>query len=108
MARIYLSDVCNASASSVPFIMLCSRFIDDQQCQDFILKFLTICLNQYLQLSVPDASEAVTPVGPSPQVTKGKMLALPAPDRQSGARSRDVRVSSSKKNANKQQIETRV
>jgi hypothetical protein len=51
LARIYLNDVCNASAACVPFIMICSRFIDDTQCQEFILKFMTISLNQYLQHS---------------------------------------------------------
>jgi hypothetical protein len=45
MARIFLNDVCNASAATVPFIMICSRFLDELLCQEFILKFITICLN---------------------------------------------------------------
>lgn len=45
LARIYLNDVCNASAASVAFVIICSRFIDTIQCQEFILKFLTISLN---------------------------------------------------------------
>jgi len=32
MARIYLNDVCNASAACIPFIIICSRFIDDIIC----------------------------------------------------------------------------
>jgi hypothetical protein len=50
LARLYLNDVCNASAASVPFIMICSRFLDTMQCQEFILKFITITLNQLLLL----------------------------------------------------------
>lgn len=107
MARIYLNDVCNASAAAVAFIMLCSRFIDDASCQEFILKFITICLNQYLQYSIPDSEAATPSQGPSPLASKGKMLALPAPEQNHG-RSRDFRISSSKKSVNKQQIEFRV
>ena len=54
LARHYLNDVCNASAASVPFIMICSRFLDQIPCQEFILKFITIILNQLLQLSNGD------------------------------------------------------
>jgi hypothetical protein len=27
LAKIYLNDLCNASAASVPFMMICSRFL---------------------------------------------------------------------------------
>ena len=45
LARQYLNDLCNASAVAVPFMMLCSRFIGTLQCQEFIMKFVTISLN---------------------------------------------------------------
>ena len=48
LARQYLSDVTNASAASVPFIMICSRYMDTIQCQEFIIKYITISLNQLL------------------------------------------------------------
>lgn len=45
LARQYLNDMCAASVVAVPFMMLCSRFIGTLQCQEFIMKYITISLN---------------------------------------------------------------
>jgi hypothetical protein len=74
LARQYLNDVCSASAAAVPFMLLCSRFMGTLQCQEFIMKFITISLNQLLQLDNAGDTRS-TPSHP----TKGKVLALPAP-----------------------------
>jgi hypothetical protein len=56
-----LNDVCNASAAAVPFMMVCSRFIEAVQCQEFILKFITISLNQLLQITNDGPEKTRTP-----------------------------------------------
>ena len=45
LARQYLNDINNAENASVPFMMICNRFMGTLECQEFILKFITICLN---------------------------------------------------------------
>jgi len=65
LARHYLNDVCNASAAAVPFMIICSRFCNEFTCQEFILKFITICLNQLLALDALD-------VPPPPKKSKSK------------------------------------
>lgn len=73
LARQYLNDLCNSSAVAVPFMMLCSRFIGTVHCQEFILKYLTISLNQLLLIDNASGSTE------TPQPGNRKMLALPAP-----------------------------
>mmetsp|Transcript_30215 Transcript_30215/g.29506 ORF Transcript_30215/g.29506 Transcript_30215/m.29506 type:complete len:304 (-) Transcript_30215:876-1787(-) len=50
LAKIYLNDVSFASAAKVPFLELCSRFSHDEQIQEFIIKFETICLSMLMGL----------------------------------------------------------
>lgn len=45
LARQYMSDICNASIISVPFLMIQSRFMTLPECQEFMIKFVTLCLN---------------------------------------------------------------
>lgn len=117
LARQYLNDVCNASAVSVPFIMICSRFLSALQCQEFIMKFITISLSQLLQIS--SSKQDLLDNTKSAGSQKGKPLALPAPPGGSDSRLRanrgssmrggkDFRISTGKKTSNKAQIATQV
>lgn len=116
LARQYLSDVCNASAVSVPFIMVCSRFLHTLQCQEFIMKFITISLSQLLQISA-SGRDLLDNAKSTPGSQKGKPLALPAPPGGSDSRLRnnrgsavrgggnkDFRISTGKKTSAKAQI----
>lgn len=120
LARQYLNDVCNASAVSVPFIMICSRFLSALQCQEFIMKFITISLSQLLQIS--SSKQDLLDNTKSAGSQKGKPLALPAPPGGSDSRLRnnrgssmrggpgnkDFRISTGKKTSNKAQIANQV
>lgn len=117
LARQYLNDVCNASAVSVPFIMICSRFLSTLQCQEFIMKFITISLSQLLQIS-SSKQDLLENTRSTHGSQKGKPLALPAPPGGSDSRLRnnrgsslrggpgnkDFRISTGKKTSNKAQI----
>lgn len=50
LAKIYLNDVSYASASSVPFMLVCSKFINDESMQEFVIKFLTIGFSMLMGL----------------------------------------------------------
>jgi hypothetical protein len=50
LAKTYLNDVSYSSAASVPFVQLCSRFINDEAMQEFIIKFETICFSMLMGL----------------------------------------------------------
>lgn len=110
LARLYLNDVCNAGAASVPFIMICSRFLDEVACQEFILKFITIALNQLLQIAQSDQDQQQTTAQSQASLggrsAKGGLLALPAPDvtKSNPSLKKDFRISNSKKNRNKESI----
>jgi len=45
LARQYHNDICSSSAIAVPFMIICQRFLGDPSCQEFIFKFMEICLN---------------------------------------------------------------
>jgi hypothetical protein len=75
LARQYLNDVCSASAAAVPFMLLSSRFMGTLQCQEFIMKFITISLNQLLQIDNTQDTRST----PGSTGGKQKVLALPAP-----------------------------
>lgn len=99
LARQYLNDVCNASAAAVPFMLLSSRFMGTLQCQEFIMKFITISLNQLLQLDNPQDTRS-TPG----HTGKQKVLALPAPGvrgSSSSLKGKDFRIQSNKKSSQK-------
>jgi hypothetical protein len=50
LAKIYLNEVTYSSAAAVPFVLICSRFINDEQMQEFIIKFETICFSMLMGL----------------------------------------------------------
>jgi hypothetical protein len=50
LAKVYLNEVVYSSAAAVPFIQACSRFIHDEQMQEFLIKFETICLSMLMGL----------------------------------------------------------
>lgn len=50
LAKVYLNEVVYSSAAAVPFIQTCSRFLFDDQMQEFIIKFETICLSMLMGL----------------------------------------------------------
>jgi hypothetical protein len=50
LAKVYLNEPTIASAASVPLMLLCSRFNLDDQMQEFIIKFETICLASLMNL----------------------------------------------------------
>jgi hypothetical protein len=50
LAKIYLNDVVLSSAASVPLMLLCSRFLQDEAMLEFITKFETICLASLMNL----------------------------------------------------------
>jgi hypothetical protein len=51
LAKVYLNEPTIASAASVPLMLLCSRFNqNDEQMQEFIVKFETICLASLMNL----------------------------------------------------------
>jgi hypothetical protein len=57
LAKVYLNEPTIASAASVPLMLLCSRFNqNDEQMQEFIVKFETICLASLMNLE-KDAEE---------------------------------------------------
>jgi hypothetical protein len=83
LAKVYLNEPTIASAASVPLMLLCSRFNLDDQMQEFIVKFETICLASLMNLE-KDAEEKQRNHQKMMQeieaAKKGKTLALPAPD----------------------------
>ena len=83
LAKVYLNEPTIASAASVPLMLLCSRFNLDDQMQEFIIKFETICLASLMNLE-KDAEEKQKNHQKMLQeieaAKKGKTLALPAPD----------------------------
>ena len=50
LAKAYLNDVTYASAASVPFMLICSKFIHEEACLEFIIKFITIGLSMLMGL----------------------------------------------------------
>ncbi len=50
LAKVYLNEVTYSSAASVPFVLISSRFINDEGMQEFIIKFETICLSMLMGL----------------------------------------------------------
>lgn len=57
LAKVYLNEPTISSAASVPLMLLCSRFNqNDEQMQEFIVKFETICLASLMNLE-KDAEE---------------------------------------------------
>jgi hypothetical protein len=50
LAKVYLNDVSLASAAAVPFMLIISRFIQDEEVQEFMIKFETICLSMMMGL----------------------------------------------------------
>ncbi len=50
LAKVYLNEVTYASAAKVPFVMICSRFIQEESMQEFLIKFETICLSLLMGL----------------------------------------------------------
>jgi hypothetical protein len=85
LAKIYLNEVTYSSAAAVPFIQICSKYINDEQMLEFILKFETICFSmlmgleknaeelQFKHQQLLLAKEQAKLGGPK------KLLALPAP-----------------------------
>ena len=45
-----MSDLVNASAASVPLMLLCSRFNLDEAMMEAIVKFETLCLSSLMSL----------------------------------------------------------
>jgi hypothetical protein len=88
-------------------MMICSRFIEAVQCQEFILKFITISLNQLLQLAADGPEKTRTPLEKT-RTGKQKTLALPAPDSvarsNSQMKGKDFRISTNKKSQHKAQM----
>ena len=39
-----------SSAAKVPFVMLCNRYLTEEAMQDFLSKFVTICLSLLMNL----------------------------------------------------------
>jgi hypothetical protein len=82
LAKVYLNDPVLSSAASVPLMLLCSRFIAEDQMQEFIVKFQTICLASLMNLE-KNAEERQREHQRNLQemeaAKKGKTLALPAP-----------------------------
>lgn len=96
-----MNDVCNASAAAVPFMLIYSRFLGTIQCQEFIMKFITISLNQLLQIDGNQDTRS-TPG----QIKGGKVLALPPPgvrgsssSMTKGSANKEFRISQSGKKA---------
>jgi hypothetical protein len=84
LAKIYLNDVSYASAACIPFMNICQKFINEEALQEFIIKFITICLSmlmgleknaEELQLKQAQLMAAKEGVGKGSK----KILALPAP-----------------------------
>ena len=48
LAKIYLNDPNFSSAASSPFMLLASKFSEQEQVKDFLMKFLTIALSMLL------------------------------------------------------------
>ena len=82
LAKIYLNDVVYSSAASVPFILVCSRFMQEEAMQEFVVKFETICLSMLMGLE-KNAEELQARYQQlllaKAQGKKGARLALPAP-----------------------------
>jgi hypothetical protein len=53
MAKIYLNDVNYASAASITFMLVTSKFSEAEPVKDFLLKFITITLSMLLQVEKP-------------------------------------------------------
>ena len=48
LAKIYLNDPNFSSAASSPFMLIASKFGEQEQVKDFLIKFLTIALSMLL------------------------------------------------------------
>jgi len=50
LAKVYLNNNTYASAASVPFMLLASRFASNEQVHEFLMSLVTICISQLLSL----------------------------------------------------------